>query len=563
MTMRSIQQWGLTLAIVTIVVITSLATPPRLINYQGRVTDNLGNPITANGMSVRFIIYKDSVGGSIMWAEVTSKDIVDGLVTHTLGSLVPMHDSLFTRFDALFLEVLVNAQPQVPRTRLTASPRVASLHGSAGGTVTSDVLVQSVSTGNGLEVSQTGLGRAGRFSIDNVSNSSEALVSVTQGSGAAGAFLSEGSGPAVQATANATGYSVYAQFGQGILSSIGGDAASSSAIKGLITSASPGSFAAAVRGQNLGIGPTGIGVWGSQSGSGWGVFGECDGGTGLRGSSDNGTAIYGTTVNGIAGTFTGGRVTISDASDASAGGAGSGYLTLGSTASSNIVFDDNEIMARNSGSVATLNLQSEGGTVAIGYSGGTSPTGYALTTDGKVLIDGGTDASVSSLTSGYLIVGQTSGLNIVADNNEIMARANGIDTTLYLQSEGGAVAIGAQGLNMPAGYILVVDGKAIMEEVEVQLSNNWPDYVFEEDYKLQSLSELEEAVKETKHLPGIPTASEIQSSGLALGEMQARLLEKIEELTLYVIQINKELSKVQSEKVALEKRISVLESEID
>jgi hypothetical protein len=243
------------------------------------------------------------------------------------------------------------------------------------------------------------------------------------------------------------------------------------------------------------------------------------------------------------------------------GSAVSGYLVLGSTSTDNIVLDNNEILARDNGAISTLNLQSDGGTVAIGYSGGTSPTGYALTTDGKVLVNGGTDASIATLTSGFLIVGSPTGANVVMDDNEVMARNNGLDTTLHLQAQGGAVAIGAQGLNIPDGYILVVDGMAIMEEVEVQLSNNWPDYVFEEGYQLRPIEELEQLVKTQKHLPGVPPASEVEAEGLALGEMQSKLLEKIEELTLYVIDLNKQVTSLKTEKRTLEARIGSLENQ--
>ncbi len=553
---------GIGVALCLVIASLAVATPPRLISYQGRVTDNVGTPVNQNGASVRFILYTDSTGGTIRWAEVTTKDIVDGLFSHVMGSLVALPDSLFINYDALFLEIMVNGEVNQPRTRLVSSPRTASLHGSAGGTITSDVLIQTISPGNGLEVNQLGLGRAGRFSTDNPFNTTEAMAAVTQGSGPAGAFLSEGSGPAVQATANGGGYSVYAQFGKGILSSIAGDSDSSAAVLGLVTSPSPGSYTAAVRGRNLGTGFTGIGVWGSQGGSGWGVYGTADGilSQGVRGSSASGTAIAGYTTSGISGAFNGGRVTILDATDASVGGAGTGYLVIGNTGADNIVADDNEIMARDNGATATLHVQANGGTLAVGHAVGTAPTGYALAVDGKTLMEGGTDVSLASLTSGYLIIGQSSGLNLAFDNNEIVARANGLDTILYLQSEGGAVAIGGQSLTMPDGYILVVDGKAIMEEVEVQLSNNWPDYVFEDGYELTPLDKLEELVKSQKHLPGVPPAAEVESEGLALGEMQSKLLEKIEELTLYVIELNKQVVGLRSEKQTLKSRIESLEA---
>ncbi|MCM2272341.1 MAG: hypothetical protein NDJ18_07300, partial [candidate division Zixibacteria bacterium] len=62
---------GLSMALCLVIASLATATPPRLISYQGRVTDNVGTPINQNGASVRFILYTDSTGGTIRWAEVT------------------------------------------------------------------------------------------------------------------------------------------------------------------------------------------------------------------------------------------------------------------------------------------------------------------------------------------------------------------------------------------------------------------------------------------------------------------------------------------------------------
>ncbi|MGD8779801.1 MAG: hypothetical protein PVH88_12670 [Ignavibacteria bacterium] len=85
----------------------------------------------------------------------------------------------------------------------------------------------------------------------------------------------------------------------------------------------------------------------------------------------------------------------------------------------------------------------------------------------------------------------------------------------------------------PQGYKLAVAGDMIAEEVVVKLEDDWPDKVFEEDYDLKPLTEVENFIKENKRLPDIPSAEEVKEEGLSIGEMQAKLLEKIEELTLY------------------------------
>lgn len=94
---------------------------------------------------------------------------------------------------------------------------------------------------------------------------------------------------------------------------------------------------------------------------------------------------------------------------------------------------------------------------------------------------------------------------------------------------------------------LSVNGRIRAKEVRVETAN-WPDYVFEDGYSLQDLNELESYIKSHKHLPGIPTAALIESDGVDLGEMNRKLLEKVEELTLYVIDLNKQLHLLKHEK---------------
>jgi len=103
----------------------------------------------------------------------------------------------------------------------------------------------------------------------------------------------------------------------------------------------------------------------------------------------------------------------------------------------------------------------------------------------------------------------------------------------------GIVSIGTA--TAPAGYKLAIGGKVVAEEVVVKLQSNWPDYVFDEEYKLPSLSEVEAYIRMHKHLPGVPTAKQVEEQGLSLGEMNAVLLKKIEELTLLLIDQQKQI----------------------
>jgi len=90
------------------------------------------------------------------------------------------------------------------------------------------------------------------------------------------------------------------------------------------------------------------------------------------------------------------------------------------------------------------------------------------------------------------------------------------------------------------GYMLAVTGPAIFERVVVKKKGTWPDYVFATDYKLPSLYEVEKYIQEHKHLEGIPSAETIEKENLDLGNMQAQMLKKLEEMTLYMIELKKE-----------------------
>ncbi|MFZ1527786.1 MAG: hypothetical protein WAT19_03485 [Ferruginibacter sp.] len=103
---------------------------------------------------------------------------------------------------------------------------------------------------------------------------------------------------------------------------------------------------------------------------------------------------------------------------------------------------------------------------------------------------------------------------------------------------GGNVMIG--GGNPATGYALSINGKLVCEELKVQLDAAWPDYVFSDNYKLKPLDELEAFIKTKNHLPNIPPAGDVQANGIMVGDMQKRLLEKVEELTLYVIELHKQ-----------------------
>jgi hypothetical protein len=170
--------------------------------------------------------------------------------------------------------------------------------------------------------------------------------------------------------------------------------------------------------------------------------------------------------------------------------------------------------------------------------------------DVKLHVSDGTD--VGNASGGFLQLGSSTGLNIGFDNNEIQARNNGVVSRLVLQNGGGALQIGSA--VTPQGYAVSINGKVICEELKIQGSSNWPDYVFANDYSLQSFDDLRRFIKANKHLPNIPTAAAIEKNGIEVGDMQKRLMEKIEELTLYVLQLEEQNRTIQKQIETLKKK---------
>jgi len=115
-------------------------------------------------------------------------------------------------------------------------------------------------------------------------------------------------------------------------------------------------------------------------------------------------------------------------------------------------------------------------------------------------------------------------------------------------SQGNSITIDNSG-NLGIGTVyptekLSVKGKIRAQEIKVE-NANWPDFVFAKSYTLPTLKETETHIKEKGHLPGIPSAAEVKANGVDLGDMNAKLLQKIEELTLYIIDLEKRMKKVE------------------
>jgi hypothetical protein len=140
-------------------------------------------------------------------------------------------------------------------------------------------------------------------------------------------------------------------------------------------------------------------------------------------------------------------------------------------------------------------------------------------------------------TGGFKIRDNQYGLDV------IQIEANSESNMIYINAAG---QMGIGTTTIGAGTKLKVPGKIVCQEIEVTLTSPSGNPVFDEDYSLMTLSELESFIKQEKHLPGVPLADEMFASGSNVGEMVSILLQKVEELTLYVIELKKENEKLKS-----------------
>ncbi len=128
------------------------------------------------------------------------------------------------------------------------------------------------------------------------------------------------------------------------------------------------------------------------------------------------------------------------------------------------------------------------------------------------------------------------------------------DKILTIQEVGTSGKVGVGTVNFPtvigganiSNYKLFVKGGILTEEVRVR--TGWADYVFADNYPLKKLSEVEDFIEENGHLPNVPSAKQVEEDGLSLGEISKIQQEKIEELTLYIIELNKRIENLEAKK---------------
>ncbi len=201
----------------------------------------------------------------------------------------------------------------------------------------------------------------------------------------------------------------------------------------------------------------------------------------------------------------------------------------------------------------------DGNTHINGNTGmGTAPTANRLEVSGTSHFDGGNMGLGTAPTANRL---ELSGNSRFAGNATVAVGVPGtgnltVENALQVNGNGrvnGMLVVGNPPSVpiVPVQHELYVNGSIIAEEVVVKLQGNWPDYVMEENYKLKPLSEVEAFVQKEKHLPGVPSAVEVAENGISLGEMQKTQMEKIEELYLHMIAMEKRMNALEAENTAL------------
>ena len=261
-----------------------------------------------------------------------------------------------------------------------------------------------------------------------------------------------------------------------------------------------------------------------------------------------------------------------------------GNLGIGTVPESNINLDIMNSSPRFRLRTPTNNV------IALGdFGGGTDGQLFIYNSSGevKVKINGESESGYNFINSGNVGIGETNPISLLQIAGQTRIKANTqypfiiedesgknhfvLDITndkIYLGDDNdnptmvidgvsnGNVLIGKISQLNPA-YKLDVAGSIRADEIKVNTTG--ADFVFEPDYELKSLHEVETFIKENKHLPEIDPASEMEAEGANLGELNTKLLQKIEELTLYMIDINKEVEKLKKENELLKKKMNLEE----
>jgi hypothetical protein len=172
-------------------------------------------------------------------------------------------------------------------------------------------------------------------------------------------------------------------------------------------------------------------------------------------------------------------------------------------------------------------------------------------------------ASGSNIGGGSLALAAGKATGSAAGGDLLFATSDPTSSGTTLQSLSSKMIVKDNG-NVGIGTLtpsskLAVNGTITTKEVVVT-GSGWSDYVFNADYGLAPLDEIADYVKANHHLPGIPSAAEVAEKGVSVGEMQAKLLAKIEELTLHQIQAEQRISELEKSNRELQRRLASTEN---
>jgi len=276
---------------------------PAQINYQGVLKDTAGNPISNPALSMVFSIYSGATGGTALWTETQSVTVEGGIYSVQMGSVTPIPASHFDG-NAKYLGIQVGTDTEMtPRLILVSVPYAyrAAQTDAATSAITAEgaANADNATKAGNYPVAKTG---SGDFVTVTTGGKLDSSLIPTTGVQVESADKVDG----LHASATPTANYLYPLSGDGIFqltanktSVISGESSSTtnnaSALVGRISSASPGGYSAGVRGINEGTLGNGIGVWGSQAGGGWGVYGTAITGRGVYGyaTGAGGFGVYG------------------------------------------------------------------------------------------------------------------------------------------------------------------------------------------------------------------------------------------------------------------------------
>ncbi len=179
-----------------------------------------------------------------------------------------------------------------------------------------------------------------------------------------------------------------------------------------------------------------------------------------------------------------------------------------------------------------------------------TPESYNASIDSGATVTIGFGAAVQNETENLIVsIDYTlDGPSITGDGDTTLNVPNlfwtGNGSKLLLNNQYNKVGLGTN--NMLASYRLFVSGGILTDKIKVarEGSPDWPDYVFNDSYQLMKLSELEKYINTHHHLPNVLSATEVDKEGQDLAEMNRVLLEKVEELTLHVINLQKQINRL-------------------